>query len=461
MFEAAGHAAAFRLSVEAVRPAGQVVWLGKINVNQEVSFRWGSLMGEKRIVRSSYGDALPKRDFPWLCSLWLAGKLELDALITRRIVLDEINDGFAGLARGEGIRTVDRIRRLSEPAMKHPPLAADHVDAPHRELALGDLKLESGEAIVDYRQSYVTHGTLDAGRSNAVLICASLSGTHHRLDFLIGPGKALDPARWFVIATDPIGNGLSTSPSNSAAQPGMRFPRFALRDMVAAQHRLLTEGLGIERLHAVVGASMGGMQALQWAVSHPRFMARIVAMTPMAKTAPWAVLVTEAARSCLMADPAWTGDGFSAEPERGRRAFVAPDERAGDEDATGARGSCATATMPIAGSTACSRSSGRSPSTRTTSSTSRGPTRRTTSARAPASAATPRRRCARCRPRRWSSARRSTCSTPRPPAATRRQRWRTRAIVEIPSEQGHQAATSLVAEDAAFLNRVVGEFLSR
>jgi S-(hydroxymethyl)glutathione dehydrogenase / alcohol dehydrogenase len=106
VFEAAGHAAAFRLAVEAVRPAGQVVWLGKINVDAEVAFRWGSLMGEKRIVRSSYGDALPKRDFPWLCSLWLAGKLELDALITRRIRLDEINDGFAGLAQGVGIRTV-------------------------------------------------------------------------------------------------------------------------------------------------------------------------------------------------------------------------------------------------------------------------------------------------------------------------------------------------------------------
>ena len=125
--------------------------------------------------------------------------------------------------------------------MKHPPLAPDHVDAPHRELALGDLKLESGEAIVDYRQSYVTHGTLDAGRSNAVLICASLSGTHHRLDFLIGPGKALDPARWFVIATDPIGNGLSTSPSNSAAQPGMRFPRFAQGQKIAAPQRLLNK----------------------------------------------------------------------------------------------------------------------------------------------------------------------------------------------------------------------------
>ena len=106
VFEAAGHPAAFRLSVEAVRPAGQVVWLGKVNVNQDVSFRWGSLMGEKRIVRSSYGDAVSKRDFPWLCSLWLDGKLELDALVTRRIRLDQINDGFADLAQGIGIRTV-------------------------------------------------------------------------------------------------------------------------------------------------------------------------------------------------------------------------------------------------------------------------------------------------------------------------------------------------------------------
>ncbi len=206
--------------------------------------------------------------------------------------------------------------------MKHPPLAGWHVDAPHLEYALGNLQLESGEAIVDYRQSYVTHGRLDTERSNAILVCASLSGTHHRLDFLIGPGKALDPAKWFVIATDPIANGLSTSPSNSVAQPEMRFPRFTLRDMITAQHRLLTEQLGIEHVHAVIGASMGGMQSLQWAVSHPRFMEAIVAMTPMAKTSPWAVLVTETARSCLMADPAWNGERFTATPERGWRAYA-------------------------------------------------------------------------------------------------------------------------------------------
>ena len=188
--------------------------------------------------------------------------------------------------------------------------------------ALGGLQLESGDTIRDFHQSYVTHGALDAARSNAILVCASLTGTHRRLDFLIGPGLALDPQRWFVIATDAIGNGLSTSPSNSAAQPRMRFPRFTIRDMVAAQHRLLTEHLGIGGVHAVVGASMGGMQALQWAVSHPRFMRAIVAMTPMARTSAWAAMVTQTARACLMADPAWTGEGFDGVPERGWRAYA-------------------------------------------------------------------------------------------------------------------------------------------
>ncbi|MGQ0577979.1 MAG: alpha/beta fold hydrolase [Betaproteobacteria bacterium] len=205
---------------------------------------------------------------------------------------------------------------------RHPPMQPGWIDAPHRKAELGDLKLESGEVIRDFRQSYVTHGELNGDKSNAVLVCASLTGNHHRLDFLIGEGRALDPSRDFIVCADPIGNGLSTSPSNSARQPGMQFPRFSVRDMVHAQHQLLSGQLGIARLRAVVGASMGGMQALQWAVSHSGFMHAVVAMTPMAKTAPWAALVTETARACLMADPAWTGDGFSAVPERGWRAYT-------------------------------------------------------------------------------------------------------------------------------------------
>ena len=106
VFECAGHRDAFRLSLEAVRPGGQVLWLGKVDVEAEVAFRWGSLMGEKRIVRSSYGGALPSRDFPWIAREYLEGRLMLDELVTRRIDLGEINDGFAAMARGEGIRTV-------------------------------------------------------------------------------------------------------------------------------------------------------------------------------------------------------------------------------------------------------------------------------------------------------------------------------------------------------------------
>ena len=204
----------------------------------------------------------------------------------------------------------------------HPPLAPGHIDAPHHLAPLGDLALESGATIRDFSQSYVTHGAPNADRSNAILVCSALTGTHHRLDFLIGEGKALDTSRHFIVATDPIGNGLSSSPSNSLVQPGMRFPRFCVRDMVDAQHRLLTEHLGITHVQAVVGASLGGMQAIQWAASRPQFMDAMVAMTAMAKTPPWGALVVEAARACLMADPAWTGEGFDGVPERGWRAYA-------------------------------------------------------------------------------------------------------------------------------------------
>lgn len=106
VIEAAGSAAAFRATTEAVRPGGQVIWLGKIDVNNDVAFRWGSLMQEKRIRRVSYGNTRPRRDFPLLARAYLDGSLLLDELITRRIKLEEINDGFAALKRGEAIRSV-------------------------------------------------------------------------------------------------------------------------------------------------------------------------------------------------------------------------------------------------------------------------------------------------------------------------------------------------------------------
>ena len=106
VLEAAGSPAGFRIAVEAVRPGGEVVWLGKVDVEHEVAFRWGSLMAEKRIRRSSYGGARPARDFPLLARAYLDGRLYLDELITRHITLAEINDGFAALKSGEAIRSV-------------------------------------------------------------------------------------------------------------------------------------------------------------------------------------------------------------------------------------------------------------------------------------------------------------------------------------------------------------------
>jgi len=190
---------------------------------------------------------------------------------------------------------------------------------PHQSFAEGDLKLESGEAIKDFAISYVTHGTLNAKKSNAILMVTAISGNHHRLDFMIGPGKALDPDKYFIICTDAIGNGLTTSPSNSKAQPRMAFPKFAIRDMVESQYRLLKEKFGIDHVVAVVGPSMGGMQTLQWGVSHPDFMDALVAMVPLAKTPAWSVAVMEASRKAIMEDPAWKDGNYDAPPEKGIR----------------------------------------------------------------------------------------------------------------------------------------------
>src|SRR5258705_780991 len=203
---------------------------------------------------------------------------------------------------------------LSLPAAAHSPQ-----QPPHQTYSEGDLKLESGEAIKDFSISYVTHGTLNAQKSNAILMVTAIGGNHHRLDFMIGPGKALDPEKYFIICTDAIANGFTTSPSNSKAQPRMQFPKFTIRDMVESQYRLLKERFGIDHVVAVVGPSMGGMQTLQWGVSHPEYMDALVAMVPLAKTPAWTVAGLEASRKAIMNDAAWKDGNYEAPPEKGVR----------------------------------------------------------------------------------------------------------------------------------------------
>jgi len=150
---------------------------------------------------------------------------------------------------------------------------------------LGDFHLENGAVIKKCRLAYRILGKLNPQESNAILIPTWLAGTTQELiDYgIVGPGKVIDSSRYYVIAVDSFGNGVSSSPSNSAVQPDRAFPQFSIMDMVRAQHALLTQHLKIQRLHAVIGMSMGGMQAFQWMVLHPDFMDKVI---PIAGS-PW------------------------------------------------------------------------------------------------------------------------------------------------------------------------------
>src|SRR5450432_430243 len=137
---------------------------------------------------------------------------------------------------------------------------------------------ESGVTLPEAKIVYGTYGQLNAAGDNAVLLPSHYMANYHGYEWLIGSGRALDPAKLFLVSTELFGNGRSSSPSNTP-EPfhGPRFPVTTIRDNVQAVHSLLVDELKVTHLKAVVGFSMGAEQAFQWAVSHPRFADRIVA----------------------------------------------------------------------------------------------------------------------------------------------------------------------------------------
>jgi len=141
-------------------------------------------------------------------------------------------------------------------------------------------------------------------------------------EWLIGPGKALDPSELFLVTSELFGNGRSSSPSNTP-EPfhGPRFPVTTIRDNVEAVHRLLTEELKVTHLRAVIGFSMGAQQAFQWAVSYPDFMDRVVATSGTAKTYPHGVVRLEGQIAALTADPTFQGGDYTTPPRKGLEAF--------------------------------------------------------------------------------------------------------------------------------------------
>lgn len=185
--------------------------------------------------------------------------------------------------------------------------------------ALGDLRLQSGATLPDASLSWKTHGTLAPARDNVVLYPTSYSAQHPDLEWLIGPEGVLDPTRWFVVIPDMFGNGLSSSPSNTPAWPGL----VTAFDNVHAQRRLLREVWGIERLHAVYGWSMGAQQAYHWAALFPDAVARAIVNCGSARTATHNRVFIKGLMAVLEAAPEHRGEGrFEAEPAAALRAFA-------------------------------------------------------------------------------------------------------------------------------------------
>ena len=190
-----------------------------------------------------------------------------------------------------------------------------------------ELELESGERLGPVTLAYETYGSLNHDRSNAVLICHALSGDAHVAgyhegelkpgwwDEMVGPGRAFDTEKYFVICSNVLGGCRgSTGPSSINLQTGnpygLDFPLITIGDMVKAQ-QLLLDYLDIDRLLAVAGGSMGGMQALAWLKSAPERLCGAILIATSAKHSPQQIAFNEVGRQAIMSDPSWKGGNYS------------------------------------------------------------------------------------------------------------------------------------------------------
>lgn len=185
--------------------------------------------------------------------------------------------------------------------------------SPHtRRLALGQpFVLESGQVLPEVELAYRTWGSLTAAADNAVIVCHALTGSADADDWwgdLFGPGKTLDPTRHFIVCSNVLGGCYgSTGPTSLApdGQPwGGRFPRLTVRDQVRAQIAL-ADALGIRHIRFVIGGSMGGLQALEWALLDPLRTGAVISVAAAGRHSPWCIAWSEAQRLALAADPAY------------------------------------------------------------------------------------------------------------------------------------------------------------
>ncbi|MGB6843327.1 MAG: alpha/beta fold hydrolase, partial [Candidatus Acidiferrales bacterium] len=195
------------------------------------------------------------------------------------------------------------------------PQSTKAADAPQQFAPMGDFRLQSGEVIHDFHLGYRTVGKLNKARSNAVLWPTWLGGKSEDLLSYVGPNNVVDTQQYFAILVDSIGDGVSTSPSNSASQPRLQFPKFTIRDLIEAEHALATEVFRIPHLRAVLGISMGGMQAFEWVTAYPDFMDAAVAIAGSPQTTSYDDLLWTAQIDALELDPEWdAGNGTKPMP---------------------------------------------------------------------------------------------------------------------------------------------------
>ncbi len=192
----------------------------------------------------------------------------------------------------------------------------------HSEFVINNFKLQCGVVLPRLMLAYKTYGRLNQDRDNAVVLPTFYTGSHHRNEGYFGRGRAVDPARHFIISINLIGNGISTSPSNADSPfAGAHFPAVTLYDNIRAQHALLTEHLEVQSIALVTGWSMAGCQSYQWAAQYPDLVRAIVPYCASAKTSVHNWVFLEGVKAALKADAEFDGGNYQSPPEAGLKAF--------------------------------------------------------------------------------------------------------------------------------------------
>jgi len=193
----------------------------------------------------------------------------------------------------------------------------------HSVFRLGDFELQSGSVLPDAQLAYKTYGKLNSRRDNVVLLPTFYTGSHIRNEGFFGAGRAIDPARHFVVSVNLFGNGLSSSPSNTPAPfNAANFPQITLYDNIRAQYRMLTEALGVSHIALVTGWSMAGCQAFQWGAQYPDMVQSILPFCASAKTSEHNIVFLEGVKAALQADSIYADGHYRQPPVKGLKAFA-------------------------------------------------------------------------------------------------------------------------------------------